>query len=456
MSLIGVKMSPVETEINKFMRGLKKRNAYQVDFHQAVEEVVSSVMPWYLDHQKLVDAQILERLTEPDRIISFRVSWQKDNGEIRVNRGWRVQFCNAIGPYKGGLRFHPGVDENILKFLGFEQIFKNSLTGLPMGGAKGGSNFDPKGKSDNEVMQFCHSFMRELYPYIGEDIDVPAGDIGVGAREISALFGQYMSLAKRWAGVMTGKGATFGGSAVRTEATGYGCVYFCEDVLNQIDEEIEGKILSISGSGNVALYAAEKAIEKRAKVITMSDSGGFIYAKDGLDEEQLRYIIDLKENKRGRLNEVAEKYKGIQFHENKKPWVIETDIAMPCATQNEIVEEDAKSLIKNKLGLICEGANMPTTTEAAKMFKENKIVHVPGKASNAGGVAVSGLEQTQNALRLGWSRKKVDKELQKIMKNIFKECVAHGKEGDHVDYIKGANISAFKKVAETLYSYGVV
>lgn len=449
-------MSGVNTEINKFMRDLKQRTPYQTDFHHAVEEVIESVMPWYLDQKDMIDARVLERLTEPDRVISFRVTWQKDNGEFRVNRGWRVQFCNGIGPYKGGLRFHPTVDESVLKFLGFEQIFKNSLTGLPMGGAKGGANFDPKGKSDSEVMRFCHSFMSELRKYIGEDRDVPAGDIGVGPREIGNLFGQYMRMEDRWAGVMTGKGCSFGGSAVREEATGYGCVSFCENVLENLDKKIEGQRISISGSGNVALYAAEKAIARKAKVLTMSDSGGFIYAKDGLDVDQLEFLKDLKQNKRGRIHEMLDRYSDLEFYELKKPWGVETDIAMPCATQNEIEEEDAKDLAKNKVQMIVEGANMPTTTEAAKLLKAESVLHIPGKASNAGGVAVSGLEQTQNALRRGWSREKVDKELKEIMKSIHEKCVDYGKEDGQINYIKGANLAGFKKVAETLLSYGAV
>ncbi len=449
-------MSSIETEINKFMRGLKKRTPYQVEFHQAVEDVVNSVMPWYLDHEDLRQAQVLERLTEPDRVISFRVSWQKDNGETRVNRGYRVQFSNAIGPYKGGLRFHPSVDEGVLKFLGFEQIFKNSLTGLPMGGAKGGSNFNPKGRSDQEVMRFCQSFMTELHNYIGEDIDVPAGDIGVGAREISYLFGQYMRLEKRWAGVMTGKGVSFGGSAIRTEATGYGCVYFCEHALNQVDQSLEGMQIALSGSGNVSLYAAEKALEKKAKVVTMSDSGGFIHISEGLNREQLDFIVDLKENRRGRIHEAAEAFQGIEYHEGQNPWSVPCDIAMPCATQNEISGVYAKSLIQNDVQIVCEGANMPTTAEASKLFHQKKVLHVPGKASNAGGVAVSGLEQSQNALRMQWSREKVDSELQSIMKSIHKKCVEGGLEKGHVDYTKGANLAGFQKVANTLLSYGIL
>jgi glutamate dehydrogenase (NADP+) len=449
-------MTSVETEINKFMRGLKKRNTHETEFHQAVEEVVESVMPWYLDQKKLRDQQILERLTEPDRIISFRVTWEKDNGEIRTNRGWRVQFNNALGPYKGGLRFHPSVDQSILKFLGFEQIFKNSLTGLPMGGAKGGSNFNPKGRSDSEIMRFCQSFMMELHRHIGEDVDVPAGDIGVGAREISNLFGQYKRLENRWAGVLTGKGCAFGGSAVRTEATGYGCVYFCEHVLNHKDEDIKNKTALISGSGNVSLYTAEKALQKEMKVLTMSDSDGFVHFKKGLNEDQLEFIKDLKENKRGRIKEVADKYSDVDFYEGKKPWTVKAEIAFPCATQNEIEISDAKELVKNEVSAVCEGANMPVTSEAAKYFKSKGVSHIPGKASNAGGVAVSGLEQTQNAMHKGWSREKVDEELQDIMKSIHSQCVDFFDDKKSLDYVKAANLAGFEKVATTLSSYGVV
>lgn len=449
-------MATVEKEIERFLSGLKKINPHQPNFHHAANELVTPIMPWYLDHKKYQDAQILERLTEPDRIISFRVSWEKDNGEVAVNRGWRVQFCNAIGPYKGGLRFHPTVNEDILKFLGFEQVFKNSLTGLPMGGAKGGSNFDPKGKSDNEVMRFCQSFMIELHRYIGEDIDVPAGDIGVGPREISNLFGQYTRLANRWAGVMTGKGCSFGGSSVRVEATGFGCIYFCEHVLQELDQSLEGKKICISGSGNVALYAAEKAMAKKANVITMSDSDGFIYAKDGIANEQLEFIIDLKEKKRGRISEAAEKFDEIDFHKESKPWGVVCDIAMPCATQNEIDEKDAETLVKNNIMIVCEGANMPTTPAAAKILCNSNITHIPSKASNAGGVAVSGFEQSQNALRMGWSKEKVDEELQAIMKNIHNKCLLYGKDKDRIDYVKGANTAGFKKVADTLLAYGVI
>lgn len=449
-------MADIETHVNVFMRGLKRRNPYEVEFHQAVEEVATDIMPWYLECSNFRKAQILERLSEPDRVVSFGVPWQKDNGEVRINRGWRVQFNNSLGPYKGGLRFHPSVNQSILKFLGFEQIFKNSLTGLPMGGAKGGSNFDPKGRSDDEVMRFCQSFMTQLYRYIGEDQDVPAGDIGVGAREISYLFGQYKRIENRWAGVLTGKGVAFGGSAVRKEATGYGCIYFCEHMVIQKGDELKNKTAAISGSGNVALYTAQKAMQRGVKVLTMSDSGGYIYCKKGLSEEQLQELIELKEKKRGRISSMADNHADIDFCKDEKPWGVDCDIALPCATQNDIDLEEAKALANNGVQVICEGANMPVTAEATTYFREKKILHAPGKASNAGGVAVSGLEQTQNALRMGWSKEKVDEELQSIMENIHKKCVEEGKTGDYVDYVKGANIAGFKKVAQTLFSYGVV
>lgn len=448
-------MSALQSEIACFMKGLTKRNPHESEFHQAVEEVAHSIMPWYLDHEGYKKSQILERMTEPDRIITFRVSWETDDGDIRANRAWRVQFNHAIGPYKGGLRFHPTVSQSILKFLGFEQVFKNSLTGLPMGGAKGGSNFNPKGKSDREVMRFCQSMMTELYRHIGENIDIPAGDIGVGAREISNLFGQYMRLQNSWTGVLTGKGCSFGGSAVRTEATGFGCVYFCEHMLNEHDEALEDKTIAISGSGNVALYAAQKAIEKGANVVSLSDSDGCIYIKDGLSEEQLESIKDLKQNKRGRLSEFAEKNKGVEFHEGASPWKINCDIAMPCATQNEIQKEDAKALIDNHVMAICEGANMPVSADAAKLFAEKKILHAPGKASNAGGVAVSGLELSQNVIRTSWSNDEVDSRLKDIMSEIHSRCVEYGKSNGRVNYINGANIAGFKKVADAMLAYGV-
>jgi glutamate dehydrogenase (NADP+) len=438
------------------MIGLRKRNPYQKEFQQAVEEVVESVLPWYLDHPKYHKSQILERLTEPDRVISFRVTWETDTGEVRANRAWRVQFNNALGPYKGGLRFHPSVTESVLKFLGFEQIFKNSLTGLPMGGAKGGSNFNPKGKTDAEVMRFCHAMMLELQRYIGEDIDVPAGDIGVGSREISFLFGKYVALQGRWTGVLTGKGPAFGGSAVRKEATGYGAVYFCEDLLVHHGDGLDGKRIAISGAGNVALYAAQKALERGATVLTLSDSGGTLHFADGLRREQLDAVIRLKEHDRGRLAEIEDSLTGAVFHPGSRPWVIPCDIAMPCATQNELDLEDARHLVDNGVRAVVEGANMPTTRDAAHFFRQTGVLHAPGKASNAGGVAVSGLEQSQNALRISWSREEVDGRLQEIMRNIHRQCVAYGGRGDQVDYVTGANIAGFAKVAEALHAYGIV
>jgi glutamate dehydrogenase (NADP+) len=445
-------------EIEQFMAGLRKRNPHETEFQQAVEEVVQSVMPWYLDHEDYRQAQILERLTEPDRIIIFRVSWETDDGQVRANRAWRVQFNNSIGPYKGGLRFHPSVTQSVLKFLGFEQIFKNSLTGLPMGGAKGGSNFNPRGKSDREVMRFCQSMMTELHRHIGEDVDVPAGDIGVGAREISYLFGQYTRLENRWVGAMTGKAMAYGGSAVRTEATGYGCVYFCENMLNHHDESLEGKSVVISGSGNVARYAAEMAIEKGAKVVTLSDSGGFVEFKNGLTNEQLEHAHVLKEQKRGRIAEMADKFDGVRFHADAQPWGVKCDVAMPCATQNELDAEGAKALANNGVIAVCEGANMPTTADAVNVFKQNDVMLAPGKASNAGGVSVSGLEQSQNAMRISWSREEVNTRLQNIMREIHERCVEHGSQetGKKVNYVDGANISGFKKVADAMLGYGVI
>ena len=444
-------------ELEHFLTGLRKRNPHEYEFHQAVEEVATSVMPWYLDHENYRKAQILERMTEPDRIVTFRVSWQTDDGCIRANRAWRVQFNHCLGPYKGGLRFHPTVTQSVLKFLGYEQILKNSLTGLPMGGAKGGSNFNPKGKSDDEVMRFCQSLMTELHRHIGEDVDVPAGDIGVGSREISYLFGQYMRLENRWSGVLTGKGISFGGSAVRTEATGYGAVYFLDAMLNQHDENIADKRIAISGSGNVARYAADKAIARRAKVITLSDSGGFVLCKDGLSVEHIAFAHELKEVRRGRISEMADNFDGIEFHPDASPWGVGCDVAMPCATQNELDSEGAKSLIDGGVMAVCEGANMPTTADAARLFREEGVLHAPGKASNAGGVAVSGLEQSQNSMRISWSREVVDERLQQIMKDIHSRCVKFGGgETGRVDYVDGANIAGFQKVAEAMLAYGVV
>lgn len=438
------------------MKGLKKRNPHEKEFHQAVEEVAASVLPWYLERQDYREAQILERLTEPDRIVIFRVTWETDSGEIRANRAWRVQFNHALGPYKGGLRFDPTVTLSVLKFLGFEQIFKNSLTGLPMGGAKGGSNFNPKGKSPREVMRFCQSMMTELHRHIGEDVDVPAGDMGVGSREISYLFGQYMRLENRWSGVLTGKGMSFGGSAVRTEATGYGCVYFCEQMLEHHDMQLEGQRVAISGSGNVALYAAEKAIQKKAHVVTMSDSSGFVHIRDGLSQEQLAVLMDLKETRRGRISEVADQFENIEYHDGQHPWGVPCDIAMPCATQNELNGDAARQLVGNGVKAVCEGANMPTTREASHIFHDHGVLHAPGKASNAGGVAVSGLEQSQNAMRVSWSHEEVDRRLQQIMREIHQRCVKHSPRDGRVNYVDGANIAGFQKVAEAMLAYGVV
>ena len=438
------------------MVGVRKLNPYETHFHQAVEEVVGSVMPWYLQHEEYRRAQILERITEPDRVVSFRVTWETDTQDIAVNRGWRVQFNHTLGPYKGGLRFHPTVNQSVLKFLAFEQIFKNSLTGLPMGGAKGGSDFDPKGKSNHEVMRFCQAFMSELHRFIGEDVDIPAGDIGVGAREISFLFAQYMRLNNRWAPVITGKSLAYGGSAVRTEATGYGCVYFCENMLNHVGDSIRGKNIAISGSGNVAIYAAEKALQMGAKVITLSDSSGFVVVQDGLNEEQLKHLQVVKEIHRGRISDFAREHKAINFFQGAKPWEVPCHIAMPCATENELDLNDAKTLCENGVSAVCEGANMPLTADAARFFADQEILHAPGKASNAGGVAVSGLEQSQNSLRISWSREEVDNRLQNIMAEIHQQCIQYGAQPGKVDYVAGANIAGFKRVADTLLAFGIV
>ncbi len=445
-----------EAEIEKFMNGLMKRNPHETEFHQAVREVVESLMPVVMENSEYRDAQVLERMTEPDRIVIFRVTWEDDQGCIRANRAYRVQFNNSIGPYKGGLRFHPSVTQSVLKFLGFEQVFKNSLTGLPMGGAKGGANFNPKGKSDREVMRFCQSLMTELHRHIGEDTDVPAGDIGVGAREISYLFGHYKRLENRFAGMLTGKGLSFGGSLVRKEATGYGCIYFCENMLNHTGDSLQGKTVSVSGSGNVALYAIEKANALGATVLTASDSSGWIHDPDGIRDEKLVFLRELKEIKRGRIHEYAEAYPKATFHKGERPWSLPVDIALPCATQNEISEQEAELLIKNGVRSVCEGANMPTVLEGARRFVDAKILYGPAKAANAGGVAVSGLEQSQNALRLSWSREEVDSKLQTIMKDIHAKCLENGRQGDFVNYVDGANIAGFKKVADAMVAYGAV
>jgi glutamate dehydrogenase (NADP+) len=449
-------MSTVSSEVERFMGGLVKRNPGETEFHQAVQEFAETVMPFYMEHPAHMKAQILERMTEPDRIITFRVSWEDDEGNIRANRAWRVQFNKSIGPYKGGMRFHPDVTQSVLKFLGFEQCFKNALTTLPMGGGKGGSNFNPKGKSDREVMRFCQSLMIELHRHIGADTDIPAGDIGVGAREISYMFGMYTRLENRFVGTLTGKGLSFGGSLVRTEATGYGTVYFIQNMLAHRGEDLRGKTVAISGSGNVAIYAAQKAHEVGAKVVTLSDSGGTIHDPDGIDEAKLAYVKDLKDVRRGRIAEYAEHF-GCEYHEGKRPWGVPCDVAIPCATQNELDEDDAKALLKNGCSVVAEGANMPSTLEAAHQFMGAKILYGPSKAANAGGVAVSGLEQSQNALRISWKREEVDARLREIMGNIHAQCVEYGFEpGGHVNYVKGSNVAGYVKIATAMLAYGVV
>lgn len=445
-----------EVKVNEFMAKVIAKNPGEPEFHQAVREVVESLMPFIEENPKYKEAKILERMVEPERVIIFRVPWIDDKGEIQINRGYRVQMNSAIGPYKGGLRFHPSVNLGILKFLAFEQVFKNSLTTLPMGGGKGGSDFDPKGKSDNEVMRFCQSFMTELFRHIGPDTDVPAGDIGVGAREIGYMYGQYKRLVNEFTGVLTGKGIEWGGSLIRPEATGYGLVYFTEEMLKTRGESFKGKTVAISGSGNVAQYAVEKVLELGGKVVTLSDSNGFIYDKDGINREKLEYVMYLKNVKRGRIKEYADKY-NVEYYEGKRPWIVSCDIALPCATQNELNEEDAKELIKNGCIAVAEGANMPSTPEAVEIFLQNKILYAPGKAANAGGVATSGLEMTQNSMRLPWSREEVDRKLHEIMINIHKTCVKYGTEKDGtVNYVKGANIGGFIKVADAMIAQGVV
>ncbi len=449
-------MVPDQTlDLDEFMQGLIKRNPGEIEFHQAVEEVAANVIPFINKHPKYIKNRILERMTEPDRTIIFRVCWEDDEGNVRTNRGYRIQFNNSIGPYKGGLRFHHSVNLSILKFLGFEQTFKNSLTTLPMGSGKGGADFNPKGKSEREIMRFCQAFMTELSKHIGENVDVPAGDIGVGAREISYMFGQYKRLKNEFTGTLTGKALEFGGSLIRKEATGYGCAYFMEEMLKNQGDSIEGKNCIVSGSGNVAQFCAQKIMHLGGKVLTLSDSSGFIHDPDGLNEEKLDYIIDLKTNRRGRISEFAEKFK-CKFHKDKRPWSIKADLAFPCATQNELELPDAKLLIKNGCRAVAEGANMPTTKDAIDAFHKAKIIFSPGKASNAGGVAVSGLEMTQNSIRLSWQREELEERLKTIMHDIHQQCVNYGTEKDHVDYIKGANIAGFVKVAEAMVAYGVI
>jgi glutamate dehydrogenase (NADP+) len=442
--------------VRDLMAEVKAKNPAEPEFHQAVQEVAESLDVCLQQRPEYRKAKILERIIEPERVLMFRVPWVDDQGNIQVNRGFRIEMNSAIGPYKGGLRFHPSVNLGILKFLAFEQVFKNSLTTLPMGGGKGGSDFDPKGKSDNEVMRFCHSFMLELFRHIGPDTDVPAGDIGVGGREIGFLFGMYKKLRNEFTGVLTGKGIKWGGSLIRPEATGYGTVYFAEEMLKTRKESIEGKTVAISGSGNVAQYAVEKCLHLGAKPVTVSDSNGTIYDPAGIDKEKLAYIIDLKEVKRGRIKDYATKYPKAQYFENKRPWGIKCDVALPCATQNEVSGEDAKLLVKNGCYCVAEGANMPSTPEAIEVYLENKILYGLGKAANAGGVSTSGLEMSQNSLRLSWSREEVDERLHGIMKAIHEQCVEHGKEGDFINYVNGANIAGFIKVADSMIDQGIV
>ncbi len=446
----------MEQKINDFMELVKTRNGHETEFLQAVQEVAETVIPYIADNKIYSGKNILLRMVEPERAITFRVPWVSDNGEVHVNRGYRIQMNSAIGPYKGGLRFHPSVNMSILKFLAFEQVFKNSLTTLPMGGGKGGSDFDPKGKSDDEIMRFCHSFMSELCRHIGPNTDVPAGDIGVGGREIGFLFGMYKKMRNEFTGVLTGKGITWGGSLIRPEATGYGTVYFAQSMLETQGTSFEGKTVVISGSGNVAQYAAEKATQLGGKVVTMSDSSGFIYDKDGIDAEKLAFVMELKNERRGRVSEYATKYPSAEFHQGKTPWGTTCDVALPCATQNELNGDDAKALVANGCVAVAEGANMPSTPEAIHEFHTSKILFAPGKASNAGGVATSGLEMSQNSLRISWTRAEVDEKLKSIMSEIHDSCIAYGKEGDYVNYVKGANIAGFVKVADAMLAQGVV
>ena len=446
----------MDKNLESFLNEISVRNSHEPEFMQAVREVSETVIPYIVSNKIYHGKNILMRMVEPERVLMFRVNWVDDSGEIRVNRGYRVQMNSAIGPYKGGLRFHPSVNLSILKFLAFEQVFKNSLTTLPMGGGKGGSDFDPKGKSDGEIMRFCQSFMTELFRYIGPNTDIPAGDIGVGGREIGFMFGQYKKLKKEFTGVLTGKGLSWGGSLIRPEATGYGTVYFAENMLNYINQSVYKKTVVISGSGNVAQFAAEKCIQLSAKVVTLSDSSGFIYDKEGINKEKLNHIMDLKNNKRVRISEYLIKYPKAKFYKNKTPWNVPCDIALPCATQNELNKNDAEGLIKNGCICISEGANMPCTPDAITVFRKNKVLYAPGKASNAGGVAVSGLEMAQNSLRYSWTREEVDNKLKDIILDIHNSCITHGKEKKYINYEKGANIAGFIKVADAMIAQGVV
>lgn len=445
--------------LQEFVAGVEKRNPGQPEFIQAVKEVAADVLPYIQQHPHYNELQLLERIAEPERVVSFRVTWQDDDNHIRVNRGYRVQHNNSIGPFKGGIRFHPSVNQGILKFLAFEQTFKNALTGLPMGGGKGGSNFNPRGKSEYEVMRFCQSFMNELYRHVGEDTDVPAGDIGVGGREIGYMFGQFKRITNRFVGVLTGKGMEFGGSPIRTEATGYGAVYFMQAMLNQVDLDIEGATCLVSGSGNVAQHAIEKILHLKGRAVTASDSSGFIYDKDGIDEDKLQFIKDLKNSRRGRIEEYAANFDAEYYDGAKKPWIVPCDFAFPCATQNELNLEHAKTLVSNGVRGVSEGANMPTSAEAMELFREARILFGPGKAANAGGVAVSGLEMSQNSARITWSEDELQRLLNEIMDKIHERCATYAKvEGDpgYLDYVKGANIAGFVKVATAMAAQGVV
>lgn len=446
----------MDSKIKIFMDEVMERNGHEPEFLQAVHEVAENVIPFIVTKDIYLNKHLLLRMVEPERAFTFRVPWVDDKGEIRVNRGYRIQMNSAIGPYKGGLRFHPSVNMSILKFLAFEQVFKNALTTLPMGGGKGGSDFDPKGKSDNEIMNFCQSFMGELFRHIGSNTDVPAGDIGVGGREIGFLYGMYKKLRNEFTGVLTGKGLSWGGSLIRPEATGYGTVYFAQSMLNTKGQDFSGKTVVISGSGNVAQYAAEKATQLGAKVITLSDSSGHIYDEEGIDAEKLAHVMYLKNEKRARISEYIEKYPSAVFVKGVTPWINKCDVALPCATQNELGGDDAKTLIANGCICVAEGANMPSTPEAIHEFHTDKILFAPGKASNAGGVATSGLEMSQNSLRISWTRKEVDERLKAIMSDIHDSCIEYGKEGDYVNYVKGANIAGFVKVADAMLAQGVV
>ena len=444
-------------DFNGFMMGVKRRNPHEPEFVQAVQEVAEDIFDFIADKEEYHEQQILRRIAEPDRVVSFRVCWEDDNHCIRVQRGWRVQNNNAIGPYKGGIRFHPSVNESVLKFLAFEQTFKNALTGLPMGGGKGGANFNPKGKSEREIMRFCQSFMTELYRHIGADTDVPAGDIGVGGREIGYMFGQYKRITNHFTGVLTGKGLEFGGSLIRPEATGYGAVYFLADMLATKGEDLHGKTAVISGSGNVATHAAEKVTQLGGKVLTLSDSGGFVHDPDGITQEKIDWVKVHKTHRRGRISEYCDEFPGATFHEGKTPWHVPCDVALPCATQNELLGEDARALVENGCRAVSEGANMPSDLDAVHTFKNAKIMFAPGKAANAGGVAVSGLEMSQNSARRSWTEEELQQMLKDIMAGIHQRCLAYGDRGNgYVDYVKGANIAGFKKVADAMLAFGVV